>query len=311
LEVKEINDIWFMQQEQFMKISYRLKGRIWYETVKALRSCSSSLNHLAHIVETKQPILRRELDILRRNASFALLYKGKRAFVIGNGPSLNSHDLRLLKGEITFTCNAFYLHPILSEWKPTFHSVIDPNCFDDSEPMGTWFEETCSKMPNTMFFTPFAHIDTICNRNLYPKERTYFCSFSGYMSNGVRSIDITRRIPGGESVSIFSICLAMYMGCNPIYLLGMDHDWLAQRTSDKHFYEGTIIRGAVVGVDNIRATPYELSLRSMLRLWEGYKNVKHLAQSKGIKIYNSTNAGFLDIFERVEYKSLFPHGKFS
>ena len=36
-------------------------------------------------------------------------FKGKRAFIIGNGPSLNKVDLNLLKNEYTFGVNSIYL----------------------------------------------------------------------------------------------------------------------------------------------------------------------------------------------------------
>lgn len=239
--------------------------------------------------------------ILSENARFCDIHTGKRCFVIGNGPSLNSQNLSLLKGEITYTCNAFYLHPILSQWQPTYHSQVDPESFDGTFDMTNWFSELCEKMVNTKFFLPLNARDNIVAKNLFPQDRTYYCAFNGQMCNHLKSVNITRPIPGVESVSLFGISLAMYMGCDPIYLIGMDHDFLAAREVTTHFYN---VGGASLKFDR-SAIPYDKMLRDVLRFWGGYRNLKKLAESKGIKIYNATNGGFLDVFERVKYESLF------
>ena len=52
-------------------------------------------------------------------------YKGKRCFVIGNGPSLRAEDLELIKNEITFAANR--INVIFSEtsWRPTYYFCVD------------------------------------------------------------------------------------------------------------------------------------------------------------------------------------------
>ena len=50
-------------------------------------------------------------------------YAGKRAFILGNGPSLNMLDLSKLAGEVTFGTNGiFYLFDRMG-FKPTFYVV--------------------------------------------------------------------------------------------------------------------------------------------------------------------------------------------
>lgn len=38
------------------------------------------------------------------------IYKRKRAFILGNGPSINQQDLTLLRDETTFVANWFINH---------------------------------------------------------------------------------------------------------------------------------------------------------------------------------------------------------
>src|SRR5574338_723622 len=48
-------------------------------------------------------------ESLRRLAALKDIHRGKRAFIIGNGPSLKQTDLSKLKNEITFGMNRIYL----------------------------------------------------------------------------------------------------------------------------------------------------------------------------------------------------------
>ena len=49
------------------------------------------------------------IESRKRLERFKNKYKGKRCFIIGNGPSLNKMDLSPLKNEYTFGLNRFYL----------------------------------------------------------------------------------------------------------------------------------------------------------------------------------------------------------
>ena len=48
-------------------------------------------------------------ESIRRLAELKDIHKGKRAFIIGNGPSLKQTDLSKLKNEITFGMNRIYV----------------------------------------------------------------------------------------------------------------------------------------------------------------------------------------------------------
>jgi len=38
--------------------------------------------------------------------------------------------------------------------------------------------------------------------------------------------------------------------------------------------------------------------------WKAYENLARLAELKGIKIYNATDGGFLDVYERANYRDV-------
>jgi hypothetical protein len=61
-------------------------------------------------------------------------YVGKRAFLLGNGPSLNRTPLHLLAGEHTMCFNWFNLMYERLSWRPTFYTTIDDRVLSDIAP---------------------------------------------------------------------------------------------------------------------------------------------------------------------------------
>jgi hypothetical protein len=59
-------------------------------------------------------------------------FKGKRCFIIGNGPSLNKCDLSLLENEYTFAVNGIFYKTKEMGFKPTFYMVEDGHVVDDN-----------------------------------------------------------------------------------------------------------------------------------------------------------------------------------
>jgi len=251
-------------------------------------------------------LLPEEKALLKRNEIFRNCHQGWRCFVIGNGPSLKSQDLALLAGELTFVMSAFYKHPIVKQWQPTYYCFADPLFFDGSEPMKRFFNDLLSAIHTTIYFLPLQGREVFLRDYLIPTEKIYFVLFRGNLGGSVLGLpDFTRNVPGVQSVSQMAIMAAMYMGCSPIYLLGLDHDWLAQRGMDRHFYNGTTINGHPVASGNLDAYSYKSDLMSVLNLWNGYENLNKVAHQHKIQIINATNGGFLDVFPRVKYETLF------
>ena len=129
--------------------------------------------------------------------------------------------------------------------------------------------------------------------------------FNSNLSSDSHDIDLTQLLPQVQSTSQLALELAIYMGCNPIYLLGMDHDWLAHRGIDRHFYSGKTVENHPIAHGDLSKDAYKYELESCLKLWQIYEKMKLIADKKGIKIYNATDGGFLDVFPRVDYKSIF------
>lgn len=65
-------------------------------------------------------------DFLKNNVYLKEIYKNKRVFLLGNGPSLNDFDLKKLNNEIVIMVNRSFEHPDYEIIKPKYHIFIDP-----------------------------------------------------------------------------------------------------------------------------------------------------------------------------------------
>lgn len=144
---------------------------------------------------------------------------------------------------------------------------------------------------NTLFFN--------LNRGFYDQESEYY-EFPRF------SPDASKRIFAGQSVTIANLQLAFYFGFTEVYLIGMDFDYvklgseiindhkiLSQEDDINHFHPDYFGKGK---------TWHEPKLDCVLK---SYKLCKSIYEMHGRKIYNSTEGGKLEIFERVKLQDVF------
>lgn len=244
--------------------------------------------------------------LIEANAVFRNRHVGQRCFIVGNGPSLATQDLSYLKGEITFAMNAFWKHPIIEAWQPTYYLLADKVLFDRSPSAREFFENLNRRITEADFFVPLSRRDVILEEQLLPREQTYFLSTEDRAvdEGSDESFDLTGSIPDVLTVAQFAMMAAIYMGCSPIYLMGLDHDWLAHR-GEKNFY---FFKGlSLNNHPEVRGQlgSYDEDMEGLIRVWKDYRKLKTLADSRNIQIINATAGGFLDVFDRMPYQSLF------
>ena len=144
-------------------------------------------------------------------------HKNKPAILIGGGPSLNEMDLDSFSEYVTIACNGFYLKMPSLSWTPTYYTVEDPLPAMDNANEISALENTVKIIPNDLekyvkkgkgetIYVPF-----IRSRGLMPWRNKF----------GWNRGDKDYFYWGG-TVMYYNIQLANYMGCNPIYLVGVD-----------------------------------------------------------------------------------------
>ena len=239
--------------------------------------------------------------------TYRALYKGKRCFVIGNGPSLTIEDLEKLKGEITFACNSIYALYEHTAWRPTFHCAWDETfckkMMSEKEDV-EWMTSNCEAFFTNIMSEGFAYRDCEDIRNLYYVKDVR--GSDGKISLPLFSDDCSRQVYSSGTIAYMMLQLAVYMGFKEIYLLGMDCSFSIEKHSD-----GSVTRNNVRDHNHLiqrmedekgMALSEEAGIFAGIdAIMDGYKAAKQYADLHGIRICNATRGGKLEIFERVDF----------
>jgi hypothetical protein len=268
-----------------------------------LREFAEAIERKADLLEASRRLTPAQRVVLQRNAVFANKHKGQPAFVIVNGPSLAKQDILQLKDQITFCVSGFWKHEAVATWQPTYYSMLDPYFFSNIDATQTFYRNLNERIQTSTFFLPlFRGYDAIHKHNFLPSER---CHFVASVGAGESVCDFTKIVQSFAGVSAFALSQAIYMGCSPIYLLGFDHDYLANRGVNSHFYAGGTLPGHPLNdVAQEARWGYDDEMRANLRLWTNYRRLKAEAERRGIQVFNATVGGYLDVFDRFDYDKL-------
>jgi hypothetical protein len=245
-----------------------------------------------------------------KNSKFYNTHKGQRCFIIGNGPSLTIGDLNKLKGEITFACNSIYAVYDCTDWRPTYFCAWDE----------AFCETAMSNMEDIMHITDgckaaftgvssigFNYRDELNNLFFVAPGTKYINEQKSYFSD-----DICEQVYPSGNITYVMLQIAAYMGFEEIYLLGMDFNYSYERQQDGSITHNDVTNHMGIIEDEDKkgqdiiisryGVPYVADVYLQLR---GYQAAKEYADNHGIKIYNATRGGKLEVFERVDFDSLF------
>ena len=245
---------------------------------------------------------------VRANAELAGRHRGRRAFVIGNGPSLGKMDLKRLAGEITVGANSFYKHPDAAAADLKYLCIGDASFMEDRESCVGWHRTISERMPRVELML---HASA---RPLVEKHGLYRGHVVRYFRRGVPTeyvelahCDFTRPLVVGVNTgTLLSIPLAIAMGCDPIVLIGFDCNWLEGYTKSYHFYEKHELFPEFDSLAADKRWPrYEDQLVTALRDFEGHRLWAEYGRRHGIRIVNATGGGVLDTYERADFESFF------
>ena len=225
---------------------------------------------------------------------FQNYYNGGRCFLIGNGPSLNLEDLETLKNnnEIVFASNNFYRWFEQTSLRPDFYFIADvldvkAEAFLQEDKINfmadLYFRSDSIKKAKNLFFfeiSPWAEYD------YYPYKRFF-------------SEDLPLTY-GAGSISYIMLQMAVNMGFKEVYFLGMDNDF---PVVVKH--DGTVIIDEKIQHHFYGNQKFMLPTYTKDLFEAEYTYAKECCESKGVHIYNATRGGKLEVFERVDFDSLF------
>jgi hypothetical protein len=133
-------------------------------------------------------------------------HKGKRGWVVGMGPSLLIDDLTRIKDEVSVGVNKCHLAFDLTAWRPTYYTLHDIA-------VAEYMAAIVSTIPAIRIFPN--------NRRTYIHDETAI--WVKHRDDVLFSENLSDGIVLGTSITIMAIQIAWWVGCDPIYLIGVEH----------------------------------------------------------------------------------------
>lgn len=269
-----------LQQLKNKKLSEITFSRVYKAIVRRIKD-------VPHKVTWGLP-LKATIENKKKLQQYRDIHKGKRCFIIANGPSLKQTDLSLLKDEITIGMNRIYLMKDVNGFVPKYLVVADIDI------QLKQFAEEYNKVTVPRFF----HWNT---RNLFDKSDSLM--FFKESFDPSFQPDVTLQIGTGKSVTYTCMQLAYYFGCSEVILIGKDHNYNISGTphssinsdgkEDNHFIKGYYKKGMKWDVPDFIGEEFAYSL------------ARKAFEQDGRKILDATIGGKLTVFEKIDYYSLF------
>jgi len=245
------------------------------------------------------------LDTIRlRIETWKGKYKGERCFCIGNGPSLEDTPLHLLKDEYSFGLNKIAdIYP-MTTWRPSFYINVTVMTTDKE-----WAQAAKIAMVGTPSFIDYGMLPFVLDaqdKDINVPENVFPVATSKKYRQrnpdpSIWSHDIASGVSKYGSSMLAVLQIAVYMGFNPIYLLGCDLGWrpFGRNAKDpNHFSEDYWGKPQIADGKKIVVTP-GLARRYTADALSSHVLAKKVCDPMGIKIYNATMGGDLDVYPRA------------
>ncbi|HVU21444.1 MAG TPA: 6-hydroxymethylpterin diphosphokinase MptE-like protein [Rhizomicrobium sp.] len=249
---------------------------------------------------------------------FKNIHNGRRCFVMGNGPSLAKMDLSKLENDIVFGCNNIFLLFDRIAWRPTYYACVDSRVLPDR---ASDIDRMLRENPaiKAAFFPciveeHFGEKRHYGARTILPPApgRFFFHEVQSslkFLPDSMFSVNADRYVVQPFTVAITMLQLAAYMGFSEIYLIGCDTSYRVPET-----VTSDASGGALVSTADDDPNHFDPHYFGKGRKWhdprpekmiEHYEHAKVALSRTGIKVFNATAGGALEVFPRVEFDSLF------
>lgn len=223
------------------------------------------------------------------------IHQGKRCYIIGNGPSLTLEDLNKLKNEFTFASNKIFLLYQKTNWRPTYYCVEDDLVFEQNQ----------SKIKNikgsVKLFPRYAYDFFGDAEDVHYFNQLVIGSFKNPLANPEFpgfSEDAADKVYWGSTIVYTQIQLAAHMGFEEIYLLGVDFSYVLPEKKVSNYYISDGEKNHFI--EKYREPGEKWNKPNLDVHTRSFMQALTSLESKGVKIFNSTRGGKLEIFQRQD-----------
>jgi hypothetical protein len=262
-------------------------------------------SRLRHGREKPRQLGAEERGLLESARGLRDRHAGQRCFILGAGPSVGRQDLRKLAGETVISVSNTFVHRDFALFRPRYHAV--PHILSSHakyypvEKFVTWLREMEARTGAAEMFFDIGDRPLIADHDLFKGRIVHWVSYCPWNGDPETPVD-PAKVPSIWSVSELAITLAVYMGFERIYLLGIDHDWFNGLM--RHFYDASTdhkVQPTVAAVGHVDA---EFQMRRHADIFRKYKYLYGL--KKNIYNANADPDHYMDVFPKADYDSLFP-----
>lgn len=260
-------------------------------------------------------------NLVAKNIELKDIHKGKRCFILGSGPSIKKENLKPLKNEIVFALNNFYVHEdfaeIMSGDVPKYYMTAPIHPPQTEDEWKRWFEDMESHMPKrtNMLFGLNAYdgnIKYIFEKYGIFKEHRINWYFAGvntgeYYNFNQKDIDMRNIVWSANTVSIYALIAAIYMGFDKIYLLGMDHTNICFKDNkvERFYKENAKHQENNIEIEYLNNVNYKKNkFINTYFLWSKYIYIEKYTKLKSQEIINLSQESIIDIFINDNFKTV-------
>ncbi len=233
------------------------------------------------------------------------VYRNKRCFIVGNGPSLKISDLDKIRenGDLAIASNKIYLAFEETEWRPTIYTVADW-CVAENNLDAINQLNLLKLFPNEFrqFFEKSSHGLSVFYNQFVPPDRSEAEYISYFYS------DLTKGAFVGETITNLNIQVAAHLGCSEIYLIGVDGSYSIpnSRTSNPHYNEVLVSEGERNHFsENYRVSGETWSIPRISCHEKNYSLCLSELEKRGVVLANASRKTAIAALPRVEFDSLY------
>lgn len=226
--------------------------------------------------------------------AFQNIHQGETCFIIGNGPSLRVEDLEQLsrKNIPTFAFNRIYLMFDNTGWRPTYYISQDEKTL-----------KNCVKQVNEMelkykfipLFIHYYHDVTI-------DGAYYFHLIRQTGKFPTMAEDISCGIGDSTTVAVTAAQMAVYMGFQKIFLIGVDHSFSTYKNDKGEIIHDNLAMDYFTSEYN--KDKAELYMPNLDASTRAFISMKAFCDKKGIEVVNATRGGKLEVFPRADFDEI-------
>lgn len=221
---------------------------------------------------------------------FKNCHNGERCFIVANGPSLRLTDLAILNQyqEHSFGMNMVYKAFQSVEWRPEYYVMTDIYGME-------FYKKDIQRLE-----LPNMFLGDGCSEFWHCKGKDNWYKLHTKMDEQKDRLvdfsnDITKFVCLSASVVYVCLQIAVYMGFKKIYIIGADCEYHeSANATENHFIKD------YYDANDTQALPLPME-----KAFFAYQSAKYYADHHDVKIYNATRGGALEVFDRIDFDSLF------